>query len=144
MPTRKIREVIRNRPMLLAAQNLNVREACRQMVAARVGSIMVVDEQGLLVGIFTERDLLVRVVAAELDPDMITLTDVMTPRPQTVSPDMALSAALHLMHDGCFRHMPVVEQGRPVGMVSVRDALGAEVMRFEHELEQRELITELL
>ena len=144
MPTRKIREVIHNRPMLLAAQNLQVREACRRMVAARVGSIMVVDEQGLLVGIFTERDLLVRVVAAELDPDTITLADVMTPRPQTVSPDMTLGAALHLMHDGCFRHMPVAERGRPVGMVSVRDALGSEVSHFERELQQRELITEIL
>ncbi|HRP96591.1 MAG TPA: CBS domain-containing protein [Rhodocyclaceae bacterium] len=143
MTTRKISAVIDGRPTLIAEADISVREAAHRMVAAHVGSIMIVDD-GLLVGIFTERDVLTRVLACDLDPAATRVGDVMTPEPQTVTADRPLGHALHLMHDGGFRHMPVVRDGRPVGMISVRDALGGEMLEFEHELEQRDQITEVL
>jgi CBS domain-containing protein len=144
MPTRKISQIIRNQRILTAPASVTVRQACRQMVNHRVGAVMVVDQDGRLTGIFTERDALARVLAVGLDPDTTLLEAVMTAQPTTISPERPLGHALHLMYDGGFRHVPVVENGRPVGMVSARDALGPELAAFENELEQRELITALL
>lgn len=143
MSTRKISAVIEGRSILTAEADISVREAAHRMVAAHVGSVMVV-RRGKLIGIFTERDVLTRVLARDLDPATTPIGDVMTAHPQTVTADRHLGYALHLMHDGGFRHMPVVDDGRPIGMISVRDALGGEMLEFEHELEQREQITELL
>ncbi len=143
MPTRKISEVIEHRNILTCTGDVTVRDATRRMVAAHVGAVMVT-RGGRLVGIFTERDALARVLAEGRDPDRTTVAEVMTPEPHAVSPDRPLGHALHLMYDGNFRHMPVVESGRPVGMVSVRDALGPELAAFEAELHQRDMITELL
>ncbi|NMG75527.1 CBS domain-containing protein [Aromatoleum diolicum] len=143
MPTRKIRDVITHQTILTASADLSVREAARRMAATRVGSIMITDG-GTLAGIFTERDGLVRVLAAGLDPETTTLAQVMTSTPITASPESPLGHALHMMNEGGFRHVPIVENGRPVGMVSARDALGPEIVAFEGELQQRETITELL
>lgn len=143
MPTRKIRDVIEHQTILTAPADLSVREAARRMTGAKVGAIMItVDDK--LTGIFTERDCLVRVLAAGINPEVTTLAQVMTATPHTASPETPLGHALHLMYEGGFRHVPIVEDGRPVGMVSARDALGPEIVAFEGELQQRETITELL
>ncbi len=144
MPTRKISEVIHQQSILTTSSGITVREACRLMVDNRVGSIMIVDGDGALMGIFTERDALSRVLAAGIDPDSVRLETVMTAEPATIDPSRPLGHALHLMYDNGFRHVPVVENGRPVGMISARDALGPEMVAFEEELQQREMITELL
>ena len=143
MPTRKIREVIKNQSILTAPADLSVREAARRMAAAKVGAIMITDD-GKLAGIFTERDCLVRILASGLDPEKTSLSQVMTAKVITATPDIPLGHALHIMYEGGFRHVPIVEDGRPVGMVSARDALGPELVAFEGELQQRETITELL
>ena len=113
------------------------------MAEHRIGSVMVL-EHGKLVGIFTERDCLNRVVAADVDPDTTELSAVMTRRVLTITPDHLLVNALHRMHDNGFRHMPVVENGVPVGMVSVRDALGSDLIRFEYEEEIKGRLTEVM
>lgn len=143
MPTRKIRQVIENQEILTALPDVSVREAARRMAAARVGAIMITDDERLI-GIFTERDALVRVLSAGLDASSVTIGEVMTPQPMTSSPEVPLGHALHLMFEGGFRHVPIVEDGRPVGMISARDALGPELVDFEHELEQRDSITGVL
>lgn len=143
MPTRTIASVVRGQRILTAEREMSVREASMRMAAERVGSVMIV-EGGKLVGIFTERDALFRVLAAGLAPDRTRLADVITPNPQTITPDRPLVHAMHLMTEGGFHHVPVVIDGRPVGMVSARDALGSELLAFEHELEQREAISERL
>ena len=101
-------------------------------------------EGGRLVGIFTERDALFGVIAEGRDPRSTRLGEVMTRDPQTIGPDKPLGHALHMMYEGGFRHVPVVENGRPLGMVSARDALGPELREFESELVQREHIREIL
>ncbi len=108
-----------------------------------VGSVMVVDH-GRLVGIFTERDALYRVMAEGRDARSVTLADVMTAHPQTVSADKPVGHALLMMYEGGYRHVPVVKDGRPVGMISARDALGPELQEFESELERRKRIGEVL
>lgn len=143
MPSRKIRDIIRNQPILTADADLSVRVAAQQMAKARVGAIMITHDRQL-VGIFTERDVLVRILAAGRDPDTTRLEEVMTQHPQSTHPEGCLSNALHLMYEGGFRHVPVVENGVPVGMISARDALGPELVAFEAELQQRDAITELL
>lgn len=143
MPTRIIREVVKGQPIVTGDKTLSVVEASRRMAAARVGAIMVLEEDRLI-GLFTERDALVRVLANGLDPAATSLADVMSANLQTIGPDRPLGHAMHLMFEGGFRHVPVVDDGRPVGMISARDALGMEMVAFEEELQQRTSISEIL
>ncbi len=143
MLARRIRDVIRDQKILVGDAELTVREAARRMAATQVGAIMIA-LNGRLIGIFTERDALIRVLAAGLDPDTTRLGQVMTDHPLSVTPDTLLGHALHLMHDGGFRHVPVVEDGQPLGMISARDALGIEMVAFEDELNRRDIITQVL
>jgi len=129
MQKRTIRHIIEDQELLTATVDMPVSEAARQMRQRHVGAIVVV-KNGTLAGIFTERDALFRVVAAGLDPTSTTVADVMTRNPSALDPDQPFAAALHLMHEGKFRHVPIVENGKPVGMVSSRDALGPELEDF--------------
>ena len=140
---RTIREVIHNQPILTLPSNASVRVAACAMAEHRVGSVMVI-EHDRLAGIITERDCLTRVLAAGVDPDTTELSAVMTRKVMTITPDHLLVNALHRMHDNGFRHMPVVENGRPIGMISVRDALGSDLIRFEMEEEIKERLTEVM
>ncbi|MGH8735366.1 MAG: CBS domain-containing protein, partial [Burkholderiales bacterium] len=117
-----IRSVLEPRKLVVAAPHTSVGQAARLMKEGKVGAVLVVDE-GLLVGIFTERDALFRVMARGLDPESTVLREVMTRDPITVAPDETFGYALLLMHENGFRHAPVVENGRPVGVVSARHAL---------------------
>jgi CBS domain-containing protein len=122
---------------------MTVAEAARRMKERRVGALLVMRE-GRLAGIFTERDALFRVLAEGRDPAATRLADVMSANPRTIAPDRPFGHALHMMHEGGFRHVPVVEEGRPIGVVSARDALGPELEAFVGELDDRERIFEVL
>jgi CBS domain-containing protein len=143
MPQRPISSVIARQKILSAPASMTIREAARQMKQRNVSSIVVV-EAGRLVGIFTERDALARVLAEGRDAKATKLADVMTAHPQTIGPDKPVGHALLMMYEGGFRHVPVVRDGRPVGMISARDALGPELQEFESELERRKRIGEIL
>ena len=140
---RTIRDVIKNQQPVTAPSVMSVREAATIMKQRRTGAMMVVDGS-VLVGIFTERDALNRVVAEGLDAQTTTLATVMTGNPQVVSPDASFNAALELMHTGRFRHLPVVEKDRPIGMISVRDAMGPELESFVYEMLRQEQVSEVL
>lgn len=143
MPQRPVRRIIENQRILTAPASTTVVEAARLMKNNGFGALLVVDE-GRLVGIFTERDVLFRVVAEGRDPATTSLSEVMTRNPQTIHPDRPFGHALHLMHEGGFRHVPVTEHGQVVGMVSARDALGPELEEFASQLQIREHIGEIL
>ena len=143
MPHRPIREVIKRKNLLVFEPDCCVCEAARSMERADVGAVVVV-EQGRLVGLFTDRDALRRVVARERDPAATTLGEVMTPAPDWVSPDRPFGYALHMMYERGYRHMPVVEDGRPIGVISTRDMLGPELREFVDELKDKQHIAEIL
>jgi CBS domain-containing protein len=132
-----IRSVMEPRKLVLAPPETSVSEAGRLMKNANVGAVLVV-QQGRLVGIFTERDAVYRVMALDRDPQATRLAEVMTREPKTVAPDDAFGAALLLMHEHGFRHAPVIEAGRPVGVVSARSALDPELEEFAAEAKRRE------
>jgi CBS domain-containing protein len=140
---RPVRSIIEDQPPVTATADMTVAAASRLMKHKRVGAILVV-EDGRLAGIFTERDALFRVIAEGRSPEMTTLAEVMTENPRTIAPDRPFGHALHLMYEGEFRHVPVVENGRPLGMVSARDALGPDLKQFISELDKRAHIGEIL
>lgn len=143
MTTRTIRDIVKNQTPVTAPPSMMVRMAATIMKERHVGAMMVVD-QGQLVGVFTERDALNRVVAEGRDAMTTTLAEVMTHAPQTLGPDAAFSSALELMHDNRFRQVPVVENGRPIGLISVRDAMGPELESFVYEMLRQEQVSEVL
>jgi len=143
MCERPVREVIGNQRPVTAAQDLSVAAAAQLMKRRGVGALLVIDG-GRLAGIFTERDALFRVVAEGRDPEKTRVGEVMTANPRTIAPDRPFGHALHLMYEGQFRHVPVVENGRPLGMVSARDALEPDLRQFIAELETRSHIGEIL
>lgn len=143
MPNRPIERLIANRKLVTATEHSTVAEAARLMKGAKVGAVLVL-RKDQLVGIFTERDAISRVLAEGLDPAHTKLSRVMTHCPITIAADKPFAHALILMREHGFRHVPVVEGGRPVGVVSVRDALGAELEELESDIRQREHIAEIL
>ncbi len=140
MPRRLVRDLISGNVFHLAG-SAKVLEAAEAMAERRIGAILVIEE-GKLRGIFTERDALCRVMAKCRDPGMTPLSGVMTSNPKTVSPDTRATEALLMMHDGGFRHLPVVENGLVVGIVSLRDFVGAELQEVEGQLEFAKRIAE--
>jgi CBS domain-containing protein len=134
--------VQQQRPLMTSSRS-TVDEAARMMKRSKASAMMVVDDDRL-VGIFTERDALFRVVAAGRDPHATRLSSVMTRNPKTIDPDKPFGYALFLMYEGGFHHVPVVENGRPVGLVSARDALGPELREFGEEMESHDHIGEIL
>ena len=143
MPNRTIREIVANRKVVTAPSKTTVGQAARLMEDNEASALLVM-EKGRLVGIFTERDALFRVLAAGRDPRTTPLSDVMTRDPQSIHPDKAFGYAMLMMYEGGFRHVPVVEKGHPLGLVSARDALGPELQEFVSELGNREHIREIL
>jgi CBS domain-containing protein len=144
MYQRPIRNIIAGRQILTEPPEATVAGAARQMKKRNVGAVIVVRHDGHLAGIFTERDVVFRVIAEGRDPRTTHLSDVMTHDPRTIAPDKPFEHALLMMYDGGFRHVPVVENGRPIGMVSARDALGPELQDFDTEIERRQRIQEIL
>jgi CBS domain-containing protein len=143
MPHRSIRTIIENQQVLTAPSTTTVGDAARLMKQHNTGALLVCDKRRL-VGVFTERDALFRVTAEECDPKTTLLADVMTPNPQTIGADKPLGHALHMMYEGGFRNVPVMENGRLIGMVSAHHALGPELKEFVSEMDQRENIAEIL
>ncbi len=102
------------------APSASVAEAVAEMNRQKVGSVLVL-ESGRLVGIFTERDVLRRVVGAGLDPTKTPVTDVMTSGVQTITPATTIEETLVLFTEKRFRHLPVLDAGRLAGTISIGD-----------------------
>jgi len=131
-----VKEIMDKRKLLLAEPTMTVRKAAEAMVKRGVGAALVV-EDGRLVGIFTERDIVFRVVAPGLDTATTALESVMTRNPKTIAPDKTYGVAMLLMHENRFRHLPVVENEVPVGIVSSRSALDPDLEEFVFEERRR-------
>ncbi|MDB5863105.1 MAG: inosine-5-monophosphate dehydrogenase [Betaproteobacteria bacterium] len=143
MSHRPISTIIQNHPFLTVPSSTSVYDAARLMKENGMDALLVCDKRRL-VGVLTERDIVFRVTAEARNAATTLIAEVMTSDPQTIPPDKPIGHALHMMYEGGFRHVPVVENGRPVGMVSTRDALGPELKAFVSEMDEREHLAEIL
>ncbi len=137
MQRRIVPDLVSNQTLASLPPSATVRDAAKIMTERHIGAVLVAVD-GRLQGIFTERDVLARVVAAGLDPDDTALGGVMTPNPDTVAPNDKALNALRRMNERGYRHLPVVDGGRMIGMVSIRDLYAAANSELAEDLEQRE------
>ena len=131
-----VRKIMLKKKMLTGRPGELVAKAAQRMASRSVGAMLVI-ESGRLIGIFTERDVLFRVVAKGLDAKRTRVAEVMTPKPVTVDADLPLGYALVVMHREGFRHLPVVKDGKAVGIISARIALDPELEEFVSETSRR-------
>jgi CBS domain-containing protein len=136
MFTQSVRNLMDPRKLILVSGTVTVREAAKLMKSKHYGAVLVTDGDSLQ-GIFTERDMVFRVVAAGRDPDATPVAEVMTRDPKTISPEKTFGHAMLIMHEGTFRHLPVVDKGKLVGMVSSRMALDPDLEEFVFEERRR-------
>ena len=130
---RRLSDIVRHQNPLTLPSGATVRDACRCMRERKVGAVLVTDQDYHLLGIFTGRDAIGRVLAEGKDPETTQIGEVMTRNPCTVPPERSAIDALRLMFDiGC-RHIPIVENNRVVGVVSRADFRGIEVDRLDEE-----------
>jgi CBS domain-containing protein len=132
---RRLSDIICNQHPLIMSETATVKAACEQMRERRAGSVLVTDGKGALVGIFTGRDAVCSVLAKGKGAVRTRLKNVMTRKPVTMSPDKTAIDALRLMWDGGFRHVPLVADGKIMGIVSRGDFKGDEHGRMEEERE---------
>lgn len=137
MPERPVRDFLADDVLLKASPEETVRDAAIGMAAHHCGAILVCRDD-TLVGIFTERDLITRVVALGGDIDT-PLIEVMTANPDVIEADASITTAIRQMRDSGHRHLPVVQDGRILGLLSIRDLPIIERALGHTEVEQREL-----
>ena len=123
-------DLVKNRATHSASATQTVLIAARQMVAHKIGAVPVLQE-GKLVGIFSERDIMSRVVAEGLDPASITVGEVMTANPLVVGPTESVENCMVLMKQHGFRHLPIWDGKEMIGLISLRDLL-------LHDLEEKD------
>lgn len=132
MTNRRIGDIVKGQTLLTLGDQASVQEACRCIWENRKGSVLVVDRHQRLIGIFTGRDA-VHTLAEGKSADATLLSEAMTPNPITLSPETRAVDALRTMNDYGFRHVPVVQDGRILGVVSRRDFKGMEIDRIDEE-----------
>ena len=128
-----LRRVIRRLELVAAPPTASVMEVAALMTDAHVGALCILDEDRL-VGIFSERDLMIRVLVAGRDPRKTPVADVMTRDVMTASLDDTRSECLQRMQEERFRHLPVLDNGRAVAMLSMRDLLRDEIAEQREEI----------
>jgi len=112
----------RTKSLVTTTDDTPVTEAVSMMTRDNIHSLMVMkDDQ--MIGIFTDRDYVHKIVAIQRDPAQLKVGDVMTKEVTTVSPDASIKACIELMHDGKFRHLPITEAGQVIGMISMTDVM---------------------
>jgi signal-transduction protein with cAMP-binding, CBS, and nucleotidyltransferase domain len=131
----QIKDLLTGQDLLTLGEKASVLEAAQAMSARKVGAVLVTSAEGRLAGIFTERDLMSRVVVARLDPGKVVLRDVMTRDVFNVGPDAELADVQLEVQRRHIRHIPVVVDGRVVGVLSLRDLLRADNEQMSHRVE---------
>ena len=129
---RRIRDVLPSSATVQLSPAATVLAAARLMAAQKQCAALVVSKQRLE-GIFTEQDAVRRIIASGHDPAQTKLCDVMTEDPDTIGPDEPAIKGLQMMEDGGYRHLPVIQNGRILGVISRSDYLGEERAELETE-----------
>jgi CBS domain-containing protein len=118
----RVRDVMTPHPVVLR-ESASVLDAAQAMADANVGPVLVVDAKDALCGVVTDRDIVVRALAPRRRLEATTLREICTEEAATVSPSDSLGDAVRLMRRHAVRRLPVVESGRPVGIVSLGDVV---------------------
>jgi CBS domain-containing protein len=130
---RKMADMVRNQDPVTLPPEATVKDACQRMRDRRIGAVLIIEADRRLVGIFTGRDAVHRVLAEGKNAARTTLAEVMTRDPDAMPPGNTAIEALRLMEDGRFRHLPIVDDGKVVGIVSRFDFSGIELDRLDEE-----------
>ena len=133
MTNRSLGDIVKRQDPATLPLTASIQDACRIMRDRRIGAILVTGTDGRLAGLFTGRDAVSRVLAEALDPTETTLGEVMTAQPDTLRPHHRAIEALRMMKDGGYRHLPILDGARIVGIVSHGDFMGAERDRLDEE-----------
>ena len=136
-----VREIMTDGALCQAPPGTSVREACRLMAEHQCGSVLVT-ERGRLLGIFTQGDLVRRVLAPGRDPNLTLLVEVMTEDPDTIRPRERVDEAIRRMDEFGYRHLPVVDAGAVIGVVALRDCSIEDLAAMHAELETRRVVAE--
>jgi CBS domain-containing protein len=136
-----VREIMTRDGLCQAAPGASVRDACCLMAEHQCGSVLVT-ERGRLLGIFTEGDLIRRVLAPGRDPNRTHVGEVMTTDPDTIRPQDPVAEVIRRMDECGYRHLPVVEGVTAVGMVALRDCSIEDLAAMHAELETRRVVAE--
>jgi CBS domain-containing protein len=140
---RPITDIIKHQNLVALGPEVSVRHAAVVMAEAGIGAVPVVNH-GRLVGMFSERDIMNRVVAHGLDINATSIGEVMTAAPITIGSHLTMTRALHMMQEAGVRHLPVVDGEILVGVLSTRDAQPAELADFGETLAYKEMVLERL
>lgn len=122
--TEKLSDFISKVPPIVVSPSTSIREVIERMQALPTkGCVLVCDNENRLVGIVSIRDILLRVAGLIPDTSKVPVEKIMTSKPECLDKDVPLSFALNKMSIGKFRHVPVLDHGRPIGVVSTRDLI---------------------
>ncbi len=128
-------ELITGRPLVMLSPEATVLDAAKTMHKEHVGAVIVAESTDKLLGCFTERDLLTRVIVAGKNPADVRLADVMTTDLYTVHPQQRVNEVGREMQARHIRHLPVVDGGKLVAMLSLRDILREHIDAKRHEVQ---------
>jgi CBS domain-containing protein len=145
MTERTVFQSISQRHVVSVVPTASAFTAASVMTRANCGSVLIIDLNGVMLGIVTERDLMTRVLAKSADPQTTTVADIMTRNPHCVSPETKVADAVLMMIERGFRHLPIVGHGNKIlGVFSVRDAMPQEVQAAENLAEFNDKVNDAL
>jgi CBS domain-containing protein len=116
----KVAHLIKDRPLARAGTSDTVSEACRILCELDTGALVVTDNDEL-VGVLSERDVIRRLICAGLTPENTQVAEIMTPLPQAMDAEGDVAQAIEIMRSGGFHHVPILDKGTPVGLLSADD-----------------------
>ncbi len=132
----RITDIVQDRPLHSAETGETVADVARRMASWNIGALVVLDREGNLAGVFSERDLMKRVVLRGLDPESTPIHQVMSTDLTKADEFDTLDDAMELMKRCGCRHLPVMRSGRVIGFISMRDLMLYELERKTDEIEQ--------
>ncbi len=138
MKRKIVPDIVKPREIISVSRDDKIIDAAAKMVDAHVAALVVFDDKENLVGIVTERNMTHRVVAKGLDTRTTTVSEIMTENPDTLTPDDFAMEALDVMQSRHFRHLPVTDGSKVIGMVPIRDLFAAVKMSLEEDIQETE------
>lgn len=123
------------RNVIAVQPKASIAEVTEIISSRRIGAVLVMDEADAVLGIISERDVVKGLAKHGAAVLAMAASDLMTPKPTTVTPDTSIDHALEIMDAGYFRHLPVMQSGQLAGIISVRDLVKYRIMEHQHDVD---------